>query len=225
MLAARRGKIVFHEAYGPLTADVGSPPLQKDSIFSTGSLGKTTTSTAIMLLVEDGLLGLNRPIKEYLPEICGTGTDDIEVQHLLTHTSGFSDADAGERVAQRISSMFHLEGDPTAGLERMPAKGGALALPLKRRRPVRLAGPDVANHREGAIGSILMAPLLDAGVATGVVVFDRARARPFVSEDEQVALAVADEIITKDELDAIDRECDEAIEAITRLKQIAHLER
>jgi hypothetical protein len=40
-----------------------------------------------------------------------------------------------------------------------------------------------------------------------------------------VLLALEDKIITQDELDAIDRECDEAIEAITRLKQIARLER
>jgi CubicO group peptidase (beta-lactamase class C family) len=93
LLVARRGKVVFHEAYGPLTDAANSPPVQKDSIFSVNSITKAMTATAIMMLVEDGLLGLNRPLKEYIPEICGEGTDDIEVQHLLTHSSGYEEED------------------------------------------------------------------------------------------------------------------------------------
>lgn len=94
LLAARRGKIVFHEACGPLTWKQDSPAIGKDAIFSVASVTKPVTATLAMCLVEDGLLGLNRPIKEYLPEICGEGTDDVEVQHLLTHTSGYDDEEA-----------------------------------------------------------------------------------------------------------------------------------
>ena len=97
LLAARRGKVVFHEAWGPLTWRQGSAPMQKDSIFRVASITKPMTSTAAMMLVEDGRLGLNRPIKEYLPEICGEGADAVEVQHLFTHTSGFEEEEADER--------------------------------------------------------------------------------------------------------------------------------
>ena len=41
-----------------------------------------------MILVEDGLLGLNRPVRWYLPEFTGDGKDAVMVHHLLTHTSG-----------------------------------------------------------------------------------------------------------------------------------------
>ena len=44
-----------------------------------------------MILVEDGLLGLNRPVIDYIPEICAEGTEEILVHHLLTHTSGYND--------------------------------------------------------------------------------------------------------------------------------------
>lgn len=91
LLAARRGKIVFHEAFGPLTYKTESPPLERDSIFSIASCSKPITATAIMMLVERGQLGLNRPITEYIPSLIGEGTEDVEVQHLLTHTAGFSD--------------------------------------------------------------------------------------------------------------------------------------
>lgn len=118
LLAARRGKIVFHEAYGPLTDKADSPPLQKDSIFSVMSATKPVTATAIMMLVEDGLLGLNRPLKEYLPEICGEGADDVEIQHLLTHTSGFSDEGLDEKFQSRIAENWTLPGNEAAGLHK-----------------------------------------------------------------------------------------------------------
>jgi CubicO group peptidase (beta-lactamase class C family) len=111
LLAARRGKIVYHEAHGPLTWEPDAPSLLKDTIFSVASIAKPVTATAAMVLVEDGKLGLNRPIKEYLPEVCGEATDDIEVQHLLTHTSGFEDQEAETLYVAALKEQ--LEGSAT----------------------------------------------------------------------------------------------------------------
>src|SRR2546426_3972108 len=86
---ARRGVIVLHEAFGVLAPGPDSPPLARDALFSICSLTKPITATLVMQLVEDGLLGLNRPAKDYLPEICGDGTGEILVHHLLTHTTGY----------------------------------------------------------------------------------------------------------------------------------------
>jgi CubicO group peptidase (beta-lactamase class C family) len=94
VLVARRGVIVLHEAFGRLTPDADSPALQRDAIYPLLSLTKPITATAAMLLVEDGRLGLNRPVSEYLPEFAGEGKDAVMVHHLLTHTSGLVDADA-----------------------------------------------------------------------------------------------------------------------------------
>ena len=85
---ARRGVIVLHEAWGVLGPEAGAPLLERDSIFPIMSLTKPITAALVLQLVEDGLLGLNRPAKDYLPEISGDG-DDILVHHLLTHTSGY----------------------------------------------------------------------------------------------------------------------------------------
>lgn len=114
LLAARRGKTFFHEAYGPLTHQPNSPSLRRDSLFSVASCTKPLTATAAMLLVEEGLLGLNRPLKEYLPNFCGEGIDDVEVQHLLTHTTGFTDADVEERILARRGPLLQSDfrGDP-----------------------------------------------------------------------------------------------------------------
>lgn len=86
---ARRGVIVLHEAFGVLGPGPDSPPLTRDGLFPVASITKPVTATLIMQLVEDGLLGLNRPAVDYLPELTGDGVGDILVHHLLTHTSGY----------------------------------------------------------------------------------------------------------------------------------------
>jgi CubicO group peptidase (beta-lactamase class C family) len=91
MLAARRGIIVLHEAIGLQTPDRDSPPLAKDAIFPIASITKVITATAVMILVEEGKVGLNRRVAEYLPEFSGEGRDAVLVRHLLTHTSGLRD--------------------------------------------------------------------------------------------------------------------------------------
>jgi CubicO group peptidase (beta-lactamase class C family) len=105
VLAARRGVIVLHEAFGRLRPEPDSAPLGVDSIFPLQSITKPITATAAMLLVEDGVLGLNRPVGDYIPELSGAGSEEVLVQHLLTHTSGYIDDPAVyPDVAQKIKS-------------------------------------------------------------------------------------------------------------------------
>ena len=106
VLVARRGVIVLHEAFGRLRPEPNPPPLRVDSLFPISSMTKPITATAAMLLVEDGLLGLNRPIRDYLPEISGAGTEDVLVHHLLTHTSGYNDERDLSRPGQKIKEGF-----------------------------------------------------------------------------------------------------------------------
>jgi serine-type D-Ala-D-Ala carboxypeptidase len=53
------------------------------------------------MLVEDGLLGLNRPVQEYVPEFVGEGKEAVMVHHLLTHTCGWDDARVEEYAEER----------------------------------------------------------------------------------------------------------------------------
>jgi serine-type D-Ala-D-Ala carboxypeptidase len=96
VLAARKGVIVLHEAFGRLGPAPDAPPLALDAIFPIASVTKPITATAVMILVEDGLLGLNRPVQEYIPEFIGEGKDQLMVHHLLTHTSGLNDLSVAE---------------------------------------------------------------------------------------------------------------------------------
>jgi CubicO group peptidase (beta-lactamase class C family) len=77
VLAARKGVVVLHEAFGRLRPEADAPPLPLDAIYPLASITKPITATAVMCLVEDGLLGLNSPVQEYLPEFVGEGTDQV----------------------------------------------------------------------------------------------------------------------------------------------------
>jgi CubicO group peptidase (beta-lactamase class C family) len=106
---ARRGVIVLHEAFGRLRPEPDSPPLDRRSLFPLSSVSKPILATLVMQLVEDGLIGLNRPVRDYIPEITAGGAEEILVHHLLTHTSGYSDY--GEEpmvshVARKVSEGY-----------------------------------------------------------------------------------------------------------------------
>jgi CubicO group peptidase (beta-lactamase class C family) len=82
----RAGKIVKARGYGLANIE-HSVPVRPNTIFQSGSVGKQFTSMAIMMLVEDGKLGLDSPVSGYLTGLPDTWKD-ITVRNLLTHTSG-----------------------------------------------------------------------------------------------------------------------------------------
>ena len=100
-LVARRGVIVLNEAFGVLRHGDKTPSLLPDSIFPVASLSKPITATALMCLVEDGLIGLNRPFIDYVPELDVPGVQWLEearVADLLCHTSGIDDLEWGDYI-------------------------------------------------------------------------------------------------------------------------------
>ena len=105
LLAARRGQIVLHEAFGRLTPDEDSRPLELNALFPLTSLTKSITATVAMILVEEGRLGPNRPVAEYIPEFTGEGKDKVMVHHLLTHTSGLTSEDVEAHKQQKMGTV------------------------------------------------------------------------------------------------------------------------
>ena len=66
-----------------------TPTLRPDSIFPIASISKPITAAAVMCLVEDGLIGLNRPFVDYVPELAPKrGYRDVTLERLLRMTSG-----------------------------------------------------------------------------------------------------------------------------------------
>jgi len=101
LLAARRGTIVLHEAWGVRRPEDKTATLKRDSIFPLASCTKPITAAAVMCLVDDGLIGLNRPIVEYIPEWDVPGVqwlEEVKVVDLLCHTAGLDDLALGAFV-------------------------------------------------------------------------------------------------------------------------------
>jgi CubicO group peptidase (beta-lactamase class C family) len=65
-------------------------PWTEDTIVNGWSTTKTVLALAALLLVERGELDVYAPVADYWPEFAAKGTKDVEVRHLLSHTSGVS---------------------------------------------------------------------------------------------------------------------------------------
>lgn len=85
----RDGKVVKAAAYGVANVESGLP-VTTDTIFPIQSLTKQFTAAGVMLLVEEGKIGLDDPVGRYLGEI-PPAWDKLTVRHLLTQTSGLPD--------------------------------------------------------------------------------------------------------------------------------------
>jgi CubicO group peptidase (beta-lactamase class C family) len=81
--------IVMARGYGYANVEHHAPATDS-TVFEVGSISKQFTAAAIVLLAEEGRLGLDDAITRYLPE--GSAVwPGVTVRHLLTHTSGISD--------------------------------------------------------------------------------------------------------------------------------------
>jgi CubicO group peptidase (beta-lactamase class C family) len=89
LLVARNGVPIRSEGYGFSNLEL-SVPVTPKTIFQSGSVGKQFTATAVMLLVQEGKIGLNDPLSKYFAD--GPGWwKDVTVRELLSHTAGFTD--------------------------------------------------------------------------------------------------------------------------------------
>lgn len=82
----RNGEIIHVKGYGYANVE-HQVPVKPETIFQSGSVGKQFTAMAIMILVEDGKLGLDDKINKYFTD-APSEWSNITVRHLLTHTSG-----------------------------------------------------------------------------------------------------------------------------------------
>ena len=90
-LSVLDGDQLTEVAAGVLSQRTGCPS-RSDALFLPGSIGKVYTATLVMMLVDEGKLELDAPIRRYLPDFevqDARARDTVTVRHLLTHTSGF----------------------------------------------------------------------------------------------------------------------------------------
>ncbi len=123
-IAARYGQIVFQKTAGD-RSEKDSAPYRLDDIFRIASMTKAVTTVAVLQLYEDGLLGIDDPVHQYLPEfkdqkvlVSFNDTDStyateavvrpVTIRHLLTHTSGISYGEFNPGSTMAIYQKFDL---------------------------------------------------------------------------------------------------------------------
>lgn len=127
-LVARRGRVVYLEAFGQRDREAASPQ-RVDDIFRIASQTKALVSVAIMMLQEEGRLLIGDQLSRYLPEFAETtvavdneegGYDvvpanrAVTLRDLLTHTSGigYGGGVAHERWAEaEIQGWYFADRD------------------------------------------------------------------------------------------------------------------
>ena len=108
----RDGKTEFR-AYGIANLNVGWPT-RPDMLFRIASISKVFTATLAMTAVDEGLLDLDTPVIEYLPELelqDAEARATITMRHFLSHTSGLygdysADYGLGDDALMRSLPVF-----------------------------------------------------------------------------------------------------------------------
>lgn len=168
-------------------------PVDAATLFQFGSTGKTFTATAIMRLVEQGLLELDAPVIRYLPDLVlrdQSVAERVTVLQLLNHTAGWDGddltdmGDGDDALARYVAHM--------ATLQQVSPLGAAVSY---NNAALSLAGHLIATVHgttyEQAIRDLLLEPL---GLTSTFFFRDEVMTRRFVvgharAEDGTVTVA------------------------------------
>jgi CubicO group peptidase (beta-lactamase class C family) len=89
LVVGYQGKLVYEEAVGNAALIPSARRMTVDTVFDLASLTKPiTTTTALMLLLDAGRVGLDEPIDTYLDTWCRPACDTPTLRQLLSHCSG-----------------------------------------------------------------------------------------------------------------------------------------
>jgi len=103
-LVKRGNDVIFSQAYGMAHKGFNIPN-KLNTMFDTASITKVFTATAILILIQKGLVHFEDKVTEII-DLKGTAIRaDVSIYNLLTHTSGIAD-DADEEAGENYSDLF-----------------------------------------------------------------------------------------------------------------------
>ncbi|MEO9484163.1 MAG: serine hydrolase domain-containing protein [Ekhidna sp.] len=82
---------IIYESYAGYADLKKKTSLSKESRFNYASSGKQFTALAVLTLIEEGKINLEDDIRKFLPDFYPDINEEIQIQHLITHTSGIRD--------------------------------------------------------------------------------------------------------------------------------------
>lgn len=135
-LVARRGKIVHLSCQGKMDIEADKS-MEDDTLFRIYSMSKPVTTTALMMLYEDGRFQLDDPVSRFIPafrELQVYSADGrhtaparpMTIRDLLTHTSGLT---YGFMNSTPVDAMYRQQGvEQSANLAEMVSKLAGIPL-------------------------------------------------------------------------------------------------
>ncbi len=120
ILVAQDGEVVFERAYGLASWQLGVANTL-DTTFAIASLTKMFTAMAVLVLAEQGHLGLHERPATYVPELAGLDTG-ITLHHLLSHTAGIGDVYDVPDLRFAVSKLRHEGRDLLGYLAAQPQR-------------------------------------------------------------------------------------------------------
>jgi uncharacterized protein YbbC (DUF1343 family)/CubicO group peptidase (beta-lactamase class C family) len=109
VLVGRGRRVLFEKAYGNRSVEPTRERMTLDTVFDVASLTKVVaTTTAVMILVEEGKVRLADPVTRYLPDFAAGGGErgSITVEELMTHRAGFAPDDPIELYRGTPEEIF-----------------------------------------------------------------------------------------------------------------------
>ena len=103
------GKVLFAKGYGFADMKTRKPVSVDDTLFRPGSISKTFTWTAVMQLVEQGKIDLDRDVNEYIDfKIPAPFGKPVTMRNLMTHTPGWEES-IKELFVANASEMYPID--------------------------------------------------------------------------------------------------------------------
>jgi CubicO group peptidase (beta-lactamase class C family) len=115
---ARSGKLILQRSYG--LADLANDlPLRPETRFDIGSMSKQFTAAAVLILADQGQIGLDDDVHKYVPELPNYGVK-VSLRQMLHMTSGIMDEYELLKLAGWVYGDAVSEHDALWALTRMP---------------------------------------------------------------------------------------------------------
>jgi CubicO group peptidase (beta-lactamase class C family) len=101
------GQVLMAKGYGLANVEL-NVPVKPETLFQSGSVGKQFVSAAVMMLVEEGRIGLDDSIVKYFPNAPETW-NRVLVKNLLSHTSGLAEYETEQRTGPKGPFYMRLD--------------------------------------------------------------------------------------------------------------------
>jgi len=105
VLVGQADKIIYWRAFGQEVTEPYAEKMTKNTIFDLASLTKPiATATSIMILVERKQINLTDYVGQHLPAFACNGKEQVQIKHLLAHTSGLPAYTSATELEQEFAS-------------------------------------------------------------------------------------------------------------------------